>query len=75
MNFTGMFYLDFGLTFLPFHKPGCLFRYPLCAQCPSRAPHQGIWGWVKPGPGLGETVFRFLPKRGGRGIVIIQAAG
>lgn len=51
-----MFNFDFGLTFLPFHMPSCLFRFPLCAQCPSMAPHQGIRDWVKPGPGLGESV-------------------
>lgn len=36
--------------------PSCLFRFPLCAQCPSMAPHQGIRDWVKPGLGLGENV-------------------
>lgn len=36
--------------------PSCLFRFPLCAQSPSMAPHQGIRDWVKPGPGLGESV-------------------
>lgn len=62
----GMFYLDFGLMFLPFHKPSCLFSFALCKQCPSMASHQGIWDWVKPGAGLSEAVLRY-PAQEGRG--------
>lgn len=61
--------------FLPFHKPGCLFRFPLCTQYLSMAPHQGFWDSVKPSPHLGGTKYSGSCPRGKEDIVRSQSAG